>query len=1053
MLGCHNASLLQKKFSNGSMICVMHLYYLFLEWILPKFVTFNQFFQGTRVLITELHEKMQSVYTEVLLCYLDRNYILQTDLEAVDPARQDKILPNTQLYLGVNVMTVTAKQEIANNPKLLNDFYSNCRELLKESCLQMKKQYKFNDPVLHNLRILTPKTALSIAERKKFPSIYPLAVVLPRLISSNDDIQMLDDEWRYLPLVTKTLPDNIYFSRVNKKFVSTYLGVIESPQASANDIAQTILEFLEDNGLKTENLVGNATYRASVMCAKLLMWSTAALLNETYSDETNFLYLIFLKPILQEIKTVNKTFQLALGDTLEIFHDLHRLYMSTLKRLVKPSVLGTNNEKQLLSLDLQTFSIYLAQEDIDLGITSHQKMEESKLSIVAKDIIIKSIAVWNVRTLMDGDSTDRPECRTALIARELNRYKIDIAALSETHLAKVGQLKETGAGFTFFWSGQPKEEHREASVGIAIKSSITDKLESFPKGINDHLMTLRLPLAGKCHATIISVYAPTMSNPDEIKNKFYEDLDHAISQVSKNDKLIILGGFNACVRSDHQTWRGIIGKHSIGNYNSNGLLLLRKCAEHSLIITNTIFQLPNKNKTSWMHPRSKHWHLTDYILVRKKDINDVKITKAMRGAECWTDHCLIRTKLNIHIKLSRRPQCKKAPKKLSVSKLKSVCSGQELCTAIQNYLITVNTASGDIEADWNCFRDAVHNAALKVLGPTVHKHQDWFDENDDDIKRLLDEKHRLHSLWIKDKSSTKKKQAYDNIRNQVQTELRIMCDTWWSKKADELQSYADQNDMKNFYNIIKTVYGPQSSGSTPVMSTDESPLLTDKNQILERWADHFQGLLNKKSAISEETIHQLPQCAINDILAKEPTVSETEKAIRLLSNGKAPGSDTVPAEIYKAGGDYLAKCLNELFQSMWCTGEIPQKLKDALIVHLYKGKGNCFICDNHRGLSLLVIARKILARVMFNHFTQHIAEKILPDSQHGFRKGRGTTDMIFAARQLQEKCRDQNVDLYCVFVDLTKAFDTVSRESFWKILSKFGCPDKFIDMVKQFHDG
>ena len=61
--------------------------------------------------------------------------------------------------------------------------------------------------------------------------------------------------------------------------------------------------------------------------------------------------------------------------------------------------------------------------------------------------------------------------------------------------------------------------------------------------------------------------------------------------------------------------------------------------------------------------------------------------------------------------------------------------------------------------------------------------------------------------------------------------------------------------------------------------------------------------------------------------------------------------------------------------------------------------------------------------------------------------------MIFTARQLQEKCQEQNVDLYMTFVDLTKAFDTVSREGLWKIIAKFGCPAKFIAMVRQFHDG
>jgi len=61
--------------------------------------------------------------------------------------------------------------------------------------------------------------------------------------------------------------------------------------------------------------------------------------------------------------------------------------------------------------------------------------------------------------------------------------------------------------------------------------------------------------------------------------------------------------------------------------------------------------------------------------------------------------------------------------------------------------------------------------------------------------------------------------------------------------------------------------------------------------------------------------------------------------------------------------------------------------------------------------------------------------------------------MIFAARQLQEKCQEQYNDLYTSFIDLTKAFDTVCRDGLWKIMAKYGCPDKFITMVRQLHDG
>ncbi|BHF68246.1 hypothetical protein SprV_0301127900 [Sparganum proliferum] len=61
--------------------------------------------------------------------------------------------------------------------------------------------------------------------------------------------------------------------------------------------------------------------------------------------------------------------------------------------------------------------------------------------------------------------------------------------------------------------------------------------------------------------------------------------------------------------------------------------------------------------------------------------------------------------------------------------------------------------------------------------------------------------------------------------------------------------------------------------------------------------------------------------------------------------------------------------------------------------------------------------------------------------------------MIFAARQLQEKCLEMRTHLYSTFVDLTKAFDTVNREGLWKIMQKFGCPEGFIQMVRQLRDG
>ena len=215
------------------------------------------------------------------------------------------------------------------------------------------------------------------------------------------------------------------------------------------------------------------------------------------------------------------------------------------------------------------------------------------------------MAAWNVRTLLDRSNTDRPERRTALVAKELQKYRIDIAALSETRFADEGSLKEEGGGYTFFWKGKPQNEDRIHGVGFAIKTSLLRIIPTLPTGINERLIKLRIPLSKSRHLTIISAYAPTLTSPDDVKGQFYDELDNLIKSTPKNDKLVILGDFNARVGRDHSNWEGVLGSHGIGKVNDNGLLLLSNCSEHKLCITNTMFRMADKYKTTWMHPRSK----------------------------------------------------------------------------------------------------------------------------------------------------------------------------------------------------------------------------------------------------------------------------------------------------------------------------------------------------------------------------------------------------------------------------------------------------------------
>ena len=133
------------------------------------------------------------------------------------------------------------------------------------------------------------------------------------------------------------------------------------------------------------------------------------------------------------------------------------------------------------------------------------------------------------------------------------------------------------------------------------------------------------------------------------------------------------------------------------------------------------------------------------------------VCPCMCGADCWTDHRLVVSKLNLRIQPARRPQDKKAPKRLDVSKLNHDSMRQAFINDISNQLGAMNFSSEDPEENWTVFQKVVHSSAATNIGHPSRKHQDWFDENDKEIKLLLEEKHCLHKAHQDDTSSVSRR--------------------------------------------------------------------------------------------------------------------------------------------------------------------------------------------------------------------------------------------------------------------------------------------------------
>nr|VZI43404.1 unnamed protein product [Spirometra erinaceieuropaei] len=165
--------------------------------------------------------------------------------------------------------------------------------------------------------------------------------------------------------------------------------------------------------------------------------------------------------------------------------------------------------------------------------------------------------------------------------------------------------------------------------------------------------------------------------------------------------------------------------------------------------------------------------------------------------------------------------------------------------------------------------------------------QDWFDDNDAAIRNLLAEKDRLQKAYV-DHPTEYNKAAFYRSRRQLQQRLHELQDAWTARKGEEIQGYADRNEWKNFFSAIKAVYSPPTKGTAPLLSADDSTLLTEKTQILQRWAEHFRGVLDHPSSISDATIDRLPQMETNVDLDLTLSLQETIRAVQQLSSGKHP---------------------------------------------------------------------------------------------------------------------------------------------------------------------
>ncbi|XP_064123393.1 uncharacterized protein LOC135227268 [Loxodonta africana] len=218
-------------------------------------------------------------------------------------------------------------------------------------------------------------------------------------------------------------------------------------------------------------------------------------------------------------------------------------------------------------------------------------------------------------------------------------------------------------------------------------------------------------------------------------------------------------------------------------------------------------------------------------------------------------------------------------------------------------------------------------------------------------------------------------------------------------------------------------------------------ILNDAGSIKRRWKEYTESLYQKELV----DIQPFQEVAYD----QEPMVlkEEVQASLKALVKNKAAGIDGISIETFQQT-DAALKVLTHLCQEIWKTASWPTDWKRSIFMPIPK-KGDPTECGNYRTISLISHASKILLKIIQKRLQQYINGE-LPEIQAGFRRGRGTRDIIADVRWILGESREYRKDVYLCFIDYAKAFDCVDHNKLWMAL-RMGVSEHLIVLMRNLY--
>ena len=417
----------------------------------------------------------------------------------------------------------------------------------------------------------------------------------------------------------------------------------------------------------------------------------------------------------------------------------------------------------------------------------------------------------------------------------------------------IGAVQETK------WFGRNNENGARKGVGILLDERATNAWRATGEAwdaVSSRIVTARLKTTrvgqritggsretSNTFATVISVYAPTAKATPHVKQQFSDDLQSTVEKIPASDVMIILGDFNSRAgrrEAESDLWRETLGIHGLEERNEAGEEFLEFCASNQLTMINTWFKKKETHLSTWMHPATKKYHMIDFIVMCEGQRMFCKDVKVMRGANCWSDHRVVRAKLRIN----SNPNKGKKSAPFDAYKLRDSAYRDRYRESLMKHLTDIpHEVDGTAESNWEIVKSCIYKAGEDIIG-RERKHQpDWFLENAKSLKPLIESKNRAHNQMIRANSVASRKEFRKQQRT-VKLAVDKAKEEWIKHIASEGEK--EKKDGRTRWNNIRklqmTYAGQRPSRSTAVLKED-GELKKNPAEVRSRWYRHFSNVL------------------------------------------------------------------------------------------------------------------------------------------------------------------------------------------------------------------